>query len=350
MGVQNFWDSFKFGFLNGMLYNNPFFCNYSSWNCPMLNSSLFMYMTPTMQGSFYPLMQDSIPPMPSISANFDVKELFSVKDFHPVISTNMDIGDIFQRSNDTSSNSSINFTPVLNQSLTQSTPTFTSTTFTPVVSDNYTVRTNGGEKPSSTQPEPESKKAAKPDNSKKSENPESKRSTSNTSLKGKTWDKMSDSEMQQVYGNYNRDVTVLYKGTTADLNKYLKGKGKLEGQGEAFMAAQNKYGISAAFLVGIAMNESDKGKSKLARENNNVGGVRISGSYTFKTYPSVSACIDDMARFLKAGYVDNKLKPLTKLYQINAKYCPSCDPTDDKDLNALWARNVEFFTNEVERA
>ena len=57
-----------------------------------------------------------------------------------------------------------------------------------------------------------------------------------------------------------------------------------------------------------------------------------------------------MARFLKSGYVNNNGRPLTKLYQINAKYCPSSDPTDRDNVNSFWARNVDRYTSEVETA
>ena len=86
----------------------------------------------------------------------------------------------------------------------------------------------------------------------------------------------------------------------------------------------------------------------LAKKQNNVGGVRISGSTKFRTFKSVDECIEYMARFLKNGYIDNKSKSLTKLYQINAKYCPASDITDKTGENSLWARNVDKYAGEVE--
>ena len=169
-------------------------------------------------------------------------------------------------------------------------------------------------------------------------------------LKGKHWSKMTDQELRLVYGEYTRDVTVAYKGTAEDLNKYLKGKGVLEGKGEAFIKAQNDYGISAAVLVGICMNESGKGKSNLAKNKNNVGGVRLSGSTEFRKFDKVEDCIDYMAKLLKNSYVNNSGRPLTKLYQINAKYCPASDPTDKTGNNSRWARAVERYSGEVESA
>ena len=176
-------------------------------------------------------------------------------------------------------------------------------------------------------------------------------SSSNLSeLKGKHWSEMTDSQLQQVYGNYTRDITKPYSGTAEDLNRYLIGKGVLEGKGQVFMEAQERYEISAAVLVGIAMNESAKGTSNLARNKNNIGGVRISGSTEFRTFESVDDCIMEMARFLKAGYVDNSGRPLTQLYQINAKYCPTSDPTDTSGHNGFWARAVDKYANEVDAA
>lgn len=155
----------------------------------------------------------------------------------------------------------------------------------------------------------------------------------------------SNAQLKQIYGNYTKDATVLYKGTAEDLNNYLKGKGKLEGKGQAFIDAQNKYGISASVLAAICINESGNGKSNLAINKNNIGGVRISGSKEFRTFSSVEECIDYMGSFLKRGYLN---KGLTKLYQINAKYCPVSDSTDKKGRNSYWASAVNNISNDID--
>ena len=168
--------------------------------------------------------------------------------------------------------------------------------------------------------------------------------------KAKHWSKMTDSELREVYGNYTRDITKPYSGTASDLDKYLEDKGVLKGKGKAFIDAQNKYGISASVLVAICMNESAKGTSNLAKNKNNVGGVRIAGSKKFRTFESVEKCIDYMGSFLKSGYVDNSGRPLKQLYQINAKYCPVSDPTDKSGNNSRWAKAVDMYTKQVEEA
>ena len=162
------------------------------------------------------------------------------------------------------------------------------------------------------------------------------------------WSKMSDSELIEIYGNYAMDVTQKYKGDAQALNKYLVGKGVLEGKGQAFLDAQKKYGISAAVLVGICSHETGYGKSNLAIRKNNVGGIRKSGSKEFRTFNSVDECIDFMARLLKNNYVDNEGRSLCKLYQINAKYCPITDPTDKNCGNSIWAKSVTNIVKQIE--
>lgn len=177
---------------------------------------------------------------------------------------------------------------------------------------------------------------------------QSRHKTSTKKTEAKHWSKMTDEEMKEIYGDYARDITIPYKGTVTQLNKYLKGKGKLEGKGQAFMDAQEKYGISASVLIGICMNECANGTSRLAREKNNVASIRRNRT-SFKTYNTVEDCINDLAQLLSNHYVNGKTKSLKKLYQINAKYCPVADPEDKKQLNCYWARNVEYKTKEVEQ-
>lgn len=166
-------------------------------------------------------------------------------------------------------------------------------------------------------------------------------------VKVQHWSKMSDEELKAVYGNYTRDITQPYKGSAADINKYLKGKGVLEGQGQAFMNAQKKYGISASVLAAICIHESGNGKSKLAKNQNNIGGIRIAGSKKFRTFGSVAECIDYMGGLIKRHYVD---KGLTTLSEINEKYCPPSDKTDKDGTNAIWAQEINKHTNSIENA
>jgi N-acetylmuramoyl-L-alanine amidase len=157
---------------------------------------------------------------------------------------------------------------------------------------------------------------------------------------------MTDEEMKEVYGNYDYDITKAYKGTAENLNKVLKGV--LAGKGQAFMDAQKKYGINAAALAAICMLESGNGSSAIAKENNNVSGMGGQGNW--KKFNSVEECIDKTASLLKNNYITppekGKVKSLTKLYQINSRYCPGKETAS----NTGWAAKVTQNLKKIEKA
>ena len=139
-------------------------------------------------------------------------------------------------------------------------------------------------------------------------------------------------------------LTDKFTGSAEQLNKVLGRKdGVLKNKGQVFLDAQERYGVNAAILAAICINESGYGTSSLARTKNNVGGV--SQGKGFKSYKSVDECIMDMARFLKSGYID---KGLVTIEQVGKKYCPVGDPRDTKGLNAGWGSAVASITNKIE--
>lgn len=111
-------------------------------------------------------------------------------------------------------------------------------------------------------------------------------------------------------------VKTKFVGHPKFLDMFLSGV--LEGKGEQFCKAQEKYGINATFLVGIANHESGLGKSDFARTRNNIAGMR--GSNGYLRFKSVDECIDKMAANLKEKYIDCGL---TTIEQINKKYAES---------------------------
>lgn len=50
-----------------------------------------------------------------------------------------------------------------------------------------------------------------------------------------------------------------------DINRYLKGRGMLEGMGEAVLEGAKKYNLNPAYLIAHMILETGHGKSKLAR-------------------------------------------------------------------------------------
>lgn len=67
--------------------------------------------------------------------------------------------------------------------------------------------------------------------------------------------------------------------TADDLNAVLKGKGTLEGTGQAFIDAANKYKINVVYLVYHALHESNNGISNLAS-----GNIKINGQSTYNFF------------------------------------------------------------------
>ena len=129
----------------------------------------------------------------------------------------------------------------------------------------------------------------------------------------------------------NIDVSkTKFEGDPQFLNQFLNGV--LKGKGRAFYKAQNKYGINATFLIGIANHESGNGTSEVARKYNNVGGMKSKKGYI--KYPSVEVCIDSIASNLKRNYIDKGLKTPV---QISKKYCK--DP--------LWPKKIVSHMKEV---
>lgn len=137
-------------------------------------------------------------------------------------------------------------------------------------------------------------------------------------------------------------VTTKFDGTAEDIDKYLDGV--LRGYGYKFLELQDKYDINAAFLAAIVINECDNGKSPRAKRTFNVAGIRYKNSFKFRTYQSVDLCLEDMAELLKNKYID---EGRTNVATIGSKYCPVSDPTDTKNLNRFWPRNVASHMNDI---
>ena len=130
------------------------------------------------------------------------------------------------------------------------------------------------------------------------------------------------------------DVTVLYKGTAADLNKKLASRGVLAGKGALFMEMQNKYGVSASFLAAICILESG-GTSKAAKTRNNVSGIKPPGG--LKQFSSVDECIEYTAKLISGKtYIGSGRKTVNS---IGERYC-----------NAGWGPKVSEIKSGIDKA
>ena len=302
MSANNFWNSFKNGFSLGMLFNSPMFSCFNgfsgvgNWfggmslfggfcgfnNCFFNNywNNTSLFMVPNAFTSNFYQVMPDLTP-PSVNFNFDASKLFDNSHiWDKVQNTTWQMPDI--------NNNSFS----INSDNCSWGDTFVKTTPTASIATKSTSRYS--QTPSSAS---------------------------------------------------NKKMTDKFQGSAAQLNKQLNKKnGVLKNKGEVFLAAQEKYGVNAAILAAIAINESAYGTSKKARNLNNVGGIR-NGAKGFKKFNSVDECIMEMAKLLKNDYIN---KGLITIAQVGAKYCPPSDPEDKSGLNAGWPNLVSSLTKQIE--
>ncbi len=144
----------------------------------------------------------------------------------------------------------------------------------------------------------------------------------------------------QVKWNKNAKVKdSLFHGSAQDLNKCLQGT-PLEGLGQAFLDAQEKYGVNALLLMSIAKVESGYGVDP-ARDKTGVHKYNISGlkkrSGGYQNNESYAQCVDSCASSLKRLYFNAKPVRAT-IDQIRKQYCPG---------NPKWATEVAAEMNRL---
>ena len=101
--------------------------------------------------------------------------------------------------------------------------------------------------------------------------------------------------------------------TAGDINRYFEqytpSDSLLRNTGSYFIKAQNEYGTNAALLIGIAMNESDRGTSNLAKTKFNVFGTNAKDGYVegADKFSSIEECIIRVSNYsFSNGYFNPK--------------------------------------------
>lgn len=101
--------------------------------------------------------------------------------------------------------------------------------------------------------------------------------------------------------------------TLENINQYISMRttdsgSKMLNTGEAFINAQNTYGVNAAMMMAIGMNESGRGTSTIAKTKNNLFGLNAIDATPGESadyFPTVGDCISDYAyKWLAYGYLD----------------------------------------------
>lgn len=91
------------------------------------------------------------------------------------------------------------------------------------------------------------------------------------------------------------------------------------GYGDYILNVGKEYNIDPYVIAAVTIEESGRGTSALARNNNNLHGRKASGG-GWKSFPSFEACFTDFGAYLSQYYLD---VGLTTLDTIQNKYCPN---------------------------
>ena len=100
--------------------------------------------------------------------------------------------------------------------------------------------------------------------------------------------------------------------------EFAKQNGVLRGKGQVFIDYANKYDIDAALAVAIAVEESGRGTSSLARNNYNFFGMRaVSGGW--RKFSSVEEGIEGGISYISRKYISQgivNIKDIGKIYCV----------------------------------
>lgn len=91
----------------------------------------------------------------------------------------------------------------------------------------------------------------------------------------------------------------------------------LKGLGKAFFDGEQQYGINALFVLSIVRLESGNGTSSLARNCNNLGGIK-SGEDGYRTFATKDECLNYMFDLLSRKYVS---QGRTTIGAVGKIYC-----------------------------
>ncbi len=142
------------------------------------------------------------------------------------------------------------------------------------------------------------------------------------------------------------DVTLKSHASANEIDEKLKGT-DLEGLGQAFVNAENKTGVNAWFLTGLAAHESGFGTSRIAQDKNNLFGFMAydrSPYKSAKTYGTKEDGIMDVADYLSQAYLSENGKYYNgkSIDAIGQKYA-----TDPNWANAITSHLKKMLGDEV---
>lgn len=118
----------------------------------------------------------------------------------------------------------------------------------------------------------------------------------------------------------------------SQVNEYLTGV--LEGKAQYIKDQAEQNQIDPLFFTAVIVHESANGKSRLARECNNVAGIYMKKKYV--SFDSVDECIGFTAK-LMAGRLYRNCHTVDDIQQV---YCPIGADNDMGNMNKDWTSGV----------
>lgn len=108
----------------------------------------------------------------------------------------------------------------------------------------------------------------------------------------------------------------------------------LSGLGNAFVDMENKWGVDGLYAMSVAFHESAKGNSSLAKNKNNLFGMKSRNG----GWRSFESKYDNIMYF--GEYMNKDMYKGKNIYEIGKIYCP---PNTDHWVNSLDKYYVEFM-------
>ena len=139
--------------------------------------------------------------------------------------------------------------------------------------------------------------------------------------------------IENVYFNPN-NLTETSNANVARLNALLKGTA-LSGLGASYKQAEEEFGVNAIFLMSLTAEESGWGRSRRAREDNNMSGFEVyNDAAKGARFDSKHESIMVTGKLLSKHYLNpnGKYYKGKDIYAVNKTYCPVNGYT--------WANNI----------
>ena len=160
-----------------------------------------------------------------------------------------------------------------------------------------------------------------------------------------------EAEYNSLYHKYQKEISPVTfnssnlltasNATPAKLEVALKGTG-LEGLGNTYVQAEEKYGVNAIFLVALTAEESGWGNSNRARTQNNLSGYAVySASAKGTTFSSKEESILATAKLLSEEYlnINGNYYNGTSASSVNTRYCP--------EDGGNWSSHITTIANQI---